>query len=94
MVNIHKRKTCNEYIYYRSHTKIDYLTGNEKTTFSARDPGTKELHKCFDKWTATGETEALESMERGITIGEYQNLGLTLNEASDKYDSYKRSLEN
>lgn len=40
-----------------------------------------------------GETEALDRMERAISIGEYMNCGLTLDEASDKVDRYLRSLK-
>ena len=89
MVNIHKCKTCNEDIYYRPYTNIDYLTGNEKTTFSARDPDTKGIHVCQQD---SGEDEALEGMEAGITIGEYMNMGLTVNEANHKYYKYKESF--
>ena len=41
----------------------------------------------------TGEDKALAAMERGISISEYMNCGLTLDEASDKVDSYLRTLE-
>jgi hypothetical protein len=40
----------------------------------------------------TGEDKTLEAMERGIVICEYMNMGLTLDEASDKWRKYKNEL--
>ena len=41
----------------------------------------------------TREDKTIEAMERCITIAEYMNCGLTLDEATDKWNEYQRRLK-